>query len=365
MKRSENGNQLQTDLWKKADIDSIILKNIEDGVCLIEADGRIVTFNNGAARITASSPKQALKKQWETIIRLIDKHGNALPDKQNPVLLSFSKQRTHRKHDVWILDRNQRKIALHLIVTPLMQDTKVKALILVMRDMSLEKQQEAAKTDFVSTASHEMRTPLATLEGYISLLLQQDLSAEGRKYATKAHQSVMHLGQLFKDLLTTTQSEDGLLSHHPQPFDLAKLLGRLVAEHQAQASKKNILLQVATPNTDTQFLGDPARISELITNVLSNALKYTQNDGEIKASLQETKRHWRIEIKDNGLGIAESDIKHVFQKFYRVDNNQDGTGLGLFICKQIAQLYQGDIWLESQLGKGSTFFINLAKQIKA
>ena len=342
----------------------LILDNIEDGVALIDTAGKIVIFNPAAGRIIGRAPREVLGKNWSEILRFVDSHGLALTKEMQPISRALVEQKSIREKDAYLHTLQEARIPVHVIVTPLAEaEQHGQSLVLVIREMSLEKEAEAAKTDFVSTASHEMRTPLAALEGYITLILEQSADDTTKEYAKKAHQNIMHLGKLFQNLLTTTQSEDGQLSHTPQVFLLNELCQQIVSTAQAQAANKQIRLSFDQADHNNQqaynLEADPVRIHELLSNVLDNALKYTDPGGEVKLSLRRLEDFVQIKIADTGYGVSPKDLPHLFQKFYRVDNNQPGTGLGLFICKKIVELYGGDIWLESEVGHGSIFCINL------
>ena len=337
----------------------IILNSVEDGVILVDDAGSIVVFNPAAGRITGVPTEQALGRPWHDVLKFVDRHGLQQARAEDPVRLALQADRRQRRQEAYILAPGQHRVPLHLIVTPL-ADSRHRGAVCVMRDMSLEKGREESRVDFVSTASHEMRTPLAALEGYLSLLLEQSLEPKALQYAQKAHHNVVQLGQLFKNLLAASQSEDGQLSHQPQVFDLSELLEQVIAENRAQASIKDIELAWQPAKTPSCHLNaDPQRIKELFNNVLDNAVKYTDPGGQVRISLKRTSGFAQAKIEDSGLGVSPRDIPHLFQKFYRVSSSQPGIGLGLFICKKIVDLYGGDIWLESEAGRGSIFYVNL------
>ena len=337
----------------------IILGSVEDGIILVDSDGRIAVFNPAAGRITGVPPEQAVGQSWHEILKFVDRHGLKQPPDEDPVRRALQKGQRQRCQEAYILAPGQHRVPLHLIVTPLTAGRNPAA-VCVMRDMSLEKEQEEARVDFVSTASHEMRTPLAALEGYLSLILEQPLETKTLQYAQKAHRNVVQLGQLFKNLLAAGQSEDGQLSHQPQTFVLNELLEQVIAENRAQAAIKDIKLEWQPAGTAVcQLHADPQRIRELLNNVLDNAVKYTDPGGQVRIALKKTEGFVQIKIEDSGLGVSPRDMPHLFQKFYRVSSSQPGIGLGLFICKKIVDLYDGDIWLESEAGRGSIFYINL------
>jgi signal transduction histidine kinase len=247
----------------------------------------------------------------------------------------------------------------------------------VIRDIAKQKEEEAHRSDFVSTASHEMRTPLAAIEGYLALALNPKtaaIDANARNLLEKASSSTKHLGELFRDLLTSTKVEDGRLASYPTVLEVGEILAQVAEAARFPANAKQLELKYSV-STDSHSTGkvirpiyytyaDPNRIREVFQNLVDNAIKYTP-EGSIDVRLTGNDTIIQIQIQDTGTGIPPEDIPHLFQKFYRVDNSTTrtigGTGLGLFICRKIVELYNGRIWVESQFNKGSTFFINLPR----
>ena len=245
--------------------------------------------------------------------------------------------------------------------------------------------EEKQRTEFISTASHEMRTPVAAIEGYLALALNDRVSTvdnRARDFLEKAHDSTQHLGKLFQDLLTSAKAEDGRLISHPSLVELGSYLEKLIADLRFTADKKGLSVEfnlgsantidATTVSKTTQkvimplyyVMVDPDRLREVITNLFDNAVKYT-DQGKITIGLTGDDQVVQMYIRDTGVGIPAEDIPHLFQKFYRVDNSATrtigGTGLGLYVGRKIVELYQGRIWVESEQGKGSIFYINLAR----
>jgi signal transduction histidine kinase len=227
-----------------------------------------------------------------------------------------------------------------------------------------------------------MRTPVAAIEGYLALAMNDKVSkidSKAREYLEKAHSSTQHLGKLFQDLLTSAKAEDGRLSSHPTVLELGDYLEHLVEDLRFAAQKKGLDMEFILGTNSTggasdatqkmirplyYALADPDRLREVITNVFDNAVKYTER-GKVSIGLTGDTNVVQFRVSDTGPGIPPEDMPHLFQKFYRVDNSSTrtvgGTGLGLFICRKIVELYNGHIWVESKLGEGSTFFVNLPR----
>jgi signal transduction histidine kinase len=283
-------------------------------------------------------------------------------------------------------------VPVELSVSPLMdegpaQNKQVFAAVAVFRDVTKERAEESQRAEFISTASHEMRTPVAAIEGYLSLALNDKVSTidnRAKDYLEKAHISTQHLGKLFQDLLTSAKAEDGRLTSHPTAIEMGSFLEQLTQDLRFAADKKHLAVEfsigsnaVINARADMAALAgehvvrplyfvnaDPDRLREVITNLFDNAVKYTDG-GKITIGLTGNNEVVQFYIRDTGAGIPPADLPHLFQKFYRVDNSATrtigGTGLGLFISRKIIELYQGRIWAESQPGQGSTFYINLPR----
>ena len=258
----------------------------------------------------------------------------------------------------------------------------------IFRDISEERAEENQRAEFISTASHEMRTPVAAIEGYLSLALNEKVATidnRARDYLEKAHSSTKHLGQLFQDLLTSAKAEDGRLTNHPKVTEMGAFLEQLAQDLRFAAEKKGLFMEFLFGNSEIKDASgmageardmskvvrplyyaqvDPDRMREVITNIFDNACKYTE-EGKVTLGLTGNEGVVQIYVRDTGQGIPPEDISHLFQKFYRVDNSATrtigGTGLGLFICRKIVELYQGRLWVESELQKGSTFYINVPR----
>ncbi|HMT56081.1 MAG TPA: HAMP domain-containing sensor histidine kinase, partial [Candidatus Saccharibacteria bacterium] len=221
-------------------------------------------------------------------------------------------------------------------------------------------------------------------EGYLALALNDrvaSIDAKARDYLEKAHASTQHLGKLFQDLLTSAKAEDGRLSNHPVILEMSEFVEKLVEDLRFTAEKKGLGLELlmggqqsnATKSIDASkklvkpllyVHADPERVREVITNLFDNAVKYTEA-GKISVGITGDDQVVQLRISDTGPGIPKEDVPHLFQKFYRVDTSATrtigGTGLGLYICRKIVELYSGRIWVESETGTGSTFYINLPR----
>lgn len=363
-------------------VSDIIINAIEDGVILIDGDQIIRLFNPGASDILGWKREEAEGLDWRSVFRFVNAKGETIPDKDTAIGKAFLSGEVTRDNVASTVSRSNKSIATNISVSPLIgQDNRVMGVVGVFRDVSQEREEENQRADFISTASHEMRTPVAAIEGYLSLALNDKVAtidSRAKEYLNKAHSSTKHLGQLFQDLLTSAKAEDGRLISHPQVVELGEFLQNLASDLKFSAENKGLYTEFLLGNATTASAQkgekivrplyyasiDPDRIREVITNIFDNACKYT-DQGKVTLGLTGDDNVVQMYVRDTGHGIPPEDIQHLFQKFYRVDNSATrtigGTGLGLFICKKIVELYQGRIWVESELEKGTTFYINLPR----
>jgi len=378
-------NKLANNLRDEKAKSDIILRAIDDGVVLIDEQSVIRHFNQGAANITGWKREEAEGLDWRSVFRFMNDKGETLDDTATPFHKALTSRTTVHDNTLTIVGKTNKSIAASFSVSPLNGAGKSDGLVGIFRDVSEERKEENQRAEFISTASHEMRTPVAAIEGYLSLALNDKVAtvdSRARNYLEKAHESTKHLGQLFQDLLTSAKAEDGRLTSHPHIIELGEYVEKLASDLRFAAEKKQLFMEFVFGNstiTDTSHAtesgiktvrplyyvrADPDRLREVVTNVFDNACKYTA-EGKVSLGITANATVVQIYVKDTGAGIPAEDIPHLFQKFYRVDNSATrtigGTGLGLFISRKIIELYQGRIWVESELGKGSTFYINLPR----
>ena len=247
--------------------------------------------------------------------------------------------------------------------------------IVTFYDITSELEAESEQTEFISTASHEMRTPVASIEGYLGLALNPKtatIDERAKKYLEEAHKSSQHLGKLFRDLLDVTKLDDKRIKAHLLPIEVTSTV-RSIAEGQIpKMSEKNIHFTFGSSSSANMNGGrvinqevfaaiDVDFLREIVNNLIENAIKYTNNGGGIWVNVRGDGDRVLINVTDTGIGISPEDSKHVFQKFYRADNSETrtigGTGLGLYIVKERVEAMSGSTWVESTFGEGSTFYV--------
>lgn len=233
------------------------------------------------------------------------------------------------------------------------------------------------KNEFISSVTHEFRNPLNSIRESIELVLDglaDPKEEKGKKVLAIAKNSVERLTILVNDILDFSKLEVGKMKMEKVPADVKSILEEAVDSMRAVAQKKKLKLEWKAYPEKVVVFADPLRIVQVVTNLVSNAIKFTPEEGRIEVSYEPFKdeaapaQKVRISVKDTGIGISEENLKKIFQRFEQVKQphkgmvpSLQGTGLGLSICEEIVKLHQGQIWAESEVGKGSTFIFTLPR----
>ena len=369
-KNNQTGNQ--------SELAEIALKSIHEGVVMTDHAG-VVQFINPAAVIMTEcgGASNALGLDYGLIIKLESKEGRELSEAENPLIQAM---KTGQPLDAYegslIAGQSNKRHPISLSMTP--AEGIGGQRVITFRNIAKELEEEGEQTEFISTASHEMRTPVATIDGYLSLCLNPQtatIDERARGYLTAAHNASQHLGKLFRDLLDVTKLDDGKIRPHFEPMEMIGAVKTIAESYINQAAAAKLMLrfgsadinlnidrrlnQVVYGYVDQTFLG------EIMSNLIENAIKYTPAGGSIYVNVRGDGDRVLINVTDTGIGISADDLTHIFQKFYRADNSQTrtigGTGLGLYLVKQRVEAMGGRVWAESAFGEGSTFYVSLPR----
>lgn len=369
-------NALAAQLNQVANKSEIVINSIADCVVALDAQGIIQLINPAAQNALGWTKQDAVGLNHKSVIKLLDANGQEVTDELSPIRQVVLSNKPLTDNNLSLTTKSGKKILIALTVTPVGDEARANGVILVFRDVTNEKQQERQRGEFISTASHEMRTPVAAMEGYLALAMNPQTATiddKARSYLQKAYESTQHLGRLFQDLLTVSKAEDGRLVPRAAAVDAIAFTREIVDVLAPKAKAKNIGL-VYTPGgaaTDTKHLQpsyymyvDPSQMREVLSNLIDNAIKYTKQ-GTVTVGVNGDANNIAISIADTGIGIAPEDVPHLFQKFYRVDNSDTreigGTGLGLFISRRLVEANNGHLELNSVYGKGSTFTVQVPR----
>ena len=351
-----------------------ILDAVDDGVLAVDSKGNILVINPAAEQITGWNGSDAVGLVFNSVLKITNNEGGEMIEISNPVNRVLQTGENFTTRDLFIKTQSGKIVPIFLAVNSI--DGQNSGVVVVFRDISKELKDNREQAEFISTASHEMRTPVASIEGYIGLSLNPataTIDARAKSYLQKAHENTKHLGQLFQDLLDITKAEDGRLKNEPVVLDAIEFSRNIWEGLKPKAEAKGLSYTFEPDNhktgektlTPVFFIhADRDHLHEILNNLFENAIKYTPS-GMVSVNITGDNNNVQISVKDSGIGIPAEDIPHLFQKFYRVDNSEtreiNGTGLGLFLSRKLTESIGGFLDVESEYKKGSTFTVKLPR----
>lgn len=370
-------NELATELSDVASKSEVVINAITDGVLALDGHGTIQLINPAAQQLLGWTKHDALTLSYKSILKMLDTKSQAVTDANDPVAQAIATNKTIKNDNFSLETQAGKTFIASLSVSPVGQLGS--GVIVVFRDITTEKSDERQRAEFISTASHEMRTPVASIEGYLGLALNPataTVDAKARDFITKAHESAQHLGRLFADLLDVSKADDSRLKNDPRIVDVVPFVHDIVEGLTPKAVEKGLHVlykplptnepSVASTRINPVFYAnvDNDHLREIVQNLVENAIKYTLK-GDVVVDVTGDNDHIVISVADTGVGIPREDQAHLFQKFYRVDTSDTreigGTGLGLYLCRRLTETIGGRIWVESEYKRGSTFYVELPR----
>jgi len=360
-----------------------ILNSIGDAVFAIDNHERITLFNPSAQKVSGFSEEEALGKHYAEILPFKyekDKKANTLFVRQ-----ALQGHVTSMKNHTLLVRRDGTIVSVADSAAPI-RDAKgtILGAIIVFRDVTKEYALDQAKSEFVSLASHQLRTPLSAVNWYSEMLLDGDagkLNDEQRLYMQEIFEGNQRMIELVDSLLNVSRLEVGKLKNDPKPTSISVLIESLHKELQTSISGKQLSFTAAIPSTLPLVVADPKLLRMILQNLLSNAVKYTPTNGKVyltvrsatkadvaAAKLRPGKEYLFLSVKDSGYGIPKIEQEKIFEKLYRAENvrklDVEGTGLGLYIVKKVCNKLGGEVWFESMESVGTTFYVVIPFQTK-
>lgn len=340
-----------------------LLYSVSEAVLAVDTNFRISLYNHAAELLTNKSSNEVLGKDIEEVLDIFDKDGNHINIKD----FCFNKEK-YAISNVILYAGEKKHNANFNSITVVNADTPAECLI-TLTDITKEKQLEQAKDDFISVASHELRTPMTIIKSYLWMLTAQKggpLNTKQYEYLVKATNATQRMIDLINDTLSISRLEQGRVEFSIKKFDLTEAIYEFTTELSIKAQERKIYLKIAVNKQFTVY-ADRDKVGEVVTNLIGNSIKFTREGGvEIKA--EDTGDFIKVSIVDTGAGMNITDQKSLFLKFGRLDNSYQtvaesgGTGLGLYIVKLYIEGMGGEVGAYSEgVKKGSTFWFTLPK----
>ena len=329
-----------------------LLKGMVEGVVAVDRDERVLQMNSAAGKILGASPETSVSKPiWEVtrVRQVCDTLSRTLKSGRDV------------RDELRLATRSQDQV-VEMLASPLLDgEGELAGAVVVLHDVSDLNRLQTIRRDFVANASHELKTPIAAIRALVETLIddQSMRSSDRAHFLSRIRNQSIRLSSLVTDLLTLSRLESSPGDPELRPIDLREPFRAAVQALRPTGEERGIVVHSEVSKSPVRILGDSEALVQLTTNLLDNAIKYTNRGGQVWVRLKTENGEALIEVQDTGMGIAPQDQVRVFERFYRVDKARSrelgGTGLGLSIVKHIAVIHQGQVFVESSPGIGSTF----------
>ncbi len=333
-----------------------LIEQSVDGILVVNLQEEIEIWNDALERLTGIDNREMIGQKASHARHLIE----ILEQNAHDDVTEVKIKHRHTGQLIW----------LGIAYAPIINSNETTGYIAIVRDITRQKELERAKNEFISTASHELRSPITAIVGYLSMLKRGDagriINNQQAFFVDKAYQNAKRMVGLVEDLLMTTRMETGQVRYQAEKINLTEIIEGIVSDLRFRAEEKSITLTLDHSRTQAVW-ADRDGVHQVMSNIITNAIKYTPTGGKVTIEFSRQEQEGQpvivTAIKDTGVGIDASDQAKIFEKFTRIDNplsvHAGGTGLGLYITKTIVEELGGRIWLESIKDKGSIFYISL------
>jgi len=349
--------KIMANFEQEKDTSETILRELEVGILAYGGDGKLITVNPSANAILE------MEKAPLTLQGFLSQIGS-----DNGIQAALVLQ---TPNITGIVNINERTVRLRLTQTQLAPYHKP-GWIIIIQDITEQERQEKQRKEFVANVSHELKTPLTTISGYSETLLDWGLEGKSmpdiRNDIMRIHDDASRMDNLVQNLLLLSSIDSRGIRAKMSQYDIVSVMRQVVSRMQVHAVEKQIQLESFVLSIIPPVYGDASAIDRILTNLVSNGIKYTDYHGYVSVSVQLTNDYISIKVADNGMGVAKDNLQRLFDRFYRVDSTGSrkfgGTGLGLSIAKELTEIQGGTITVASVLGKGTEFVVTIPKAEK-
>lgn len=345
--------------------DRALLDSIGEGLVVINENGEIADVNPSATRLLGYQAEELVGQWFPSVMQALDDNGNEIHPLDRPSLRALSSGKAISE-----VVRYRRKdgsfFPVAVTISPVVLEGRPVGAIEVFRDLTRERELEQAKEEFVSLASHQLRTPATGVKAYISMLLDGytgNLTAQQQSFLEKVFRSNERQLQIINDMLSVARMDAGRVVPELASADLVALINDVVDEQRPTITERRQTISLELPEAKVEGILDAKLVRMALENIVNNASKYTPEGGSITLRLRRTAATAQIIIRDTGVGIAKTDIPRLFKRFSRIDNplstHRGGTGLGLYLAQNVVALHYGRLTVDSTPGQGTVFTIVL------
>jgi PAS domain S-box-containing protein len=353
--------------------DEAFLGSIGDGIIAVDKDGKISFINKAAGEMLKLKNQEVVGKRYDQILEMENEKGEPVPNEKRPLtqaLISGKKVVTVASEGsasmVYYIRNDKIKFPAAITVTPVFLEGKIIGAVDVFRDVTIERQLDKSKSEFVSLASHQLRAPLTAIKWYSEILLKKfsaGLDAKQKRSVKEIYNGNERMISLIDIMLNISRFEAGKIKINPVKVNVKNVINSIIKEQNFEIKKKKQEVAFDCPENILEIITDQNLLRLIFQNLISNAIKYTPDSGSIKIKTEDKGGKLFFKVSDNGIGIPKDQQKRIFEKLFRADNasaqSAEGNGLGLYAAKMTTEHLGGKIWFESETGKGTTFFVEL------
>ncbi len=365
-----------SDLEREYEKDRTILRSIQAGILVVDEQGVICQANPAALQLLKAKDTDLIGKSSLDVLRM-RRHETFLTKEEHPVyrcLHSRAQVQATSDTHMNILLRNEGVLPVKLAVSPLLQQDKITGAIVLFQDVTMERQVDYMKTDFLTLASHHLRTPLSSLQWYLELFTEKDqesFSDEQKSFLTEMHLAAKKMASVLGELMDASRLSEGGVNPVFREADVCTLVADIVHDSKPLFEVQGVSCALEFSQEECALVHtDPLLASIVLQNFLQNAAKYSAKGTSVVVRLARTTDTITVQVQDHGIGIPYAEQEHIFDKLYRASNARsfeaNGAGLGLYSCKMIAEKIGAQVSFTSEEGKGSIFTVTfpVAKEEK-
>jgi PAS domain S-box-containing protein len=348
--------------------DEAILLSIGDGLMATDRTGKITFVNSTFERLLGWNESEVTGKTISEVVHITDESGREVPEPERPIMrilkgettaITTTTNRSYRRRDGTLIP--VAITAAPILAGPLFN---IVGAVVVFRDITKERELDRVKSEFISVASHQLRTPLTGIQWVVERFTKKEkLTSKGKEYLDDIHVSAKHLTQLVDLLLNLSRIDSGKVEITLESLEVIGFVRSYLNECAPICEKKGLKLVFKDHPPKLVVTTDKTALRNIVQGFVSNAIEYTPSGGTVEVVIEKGNNTFVIQVRDTGIGIPSSEQSNIFEKFVRATNAKlyktDGTGIGLYIVKQAANLLGGKAWFGSEENKGSTFYVEL------
>lgn len=344
----------------------VLFLSIGEGAIVVNERGIVSRVNQPALNILGCKAEDLIGRWYPKAVIAEDADGKPIPNIDRPITEVFlTGQPVFRR--IYYRRKDGSSVAVTLSVAPIIHKGKPLGAIELFRDITDELQLERAKDEFISIASHQLRTPATVVKQYLGMILEGFVGPEEKRLEMLriAYDHNDNQLEIINDLLKVAQIESKTLSPNYKKTDLVQMLKKIITSQMPRYDERDIQLQLQSDHTRIEIEVDPLHIQMVLENLIDNANKYSEPGTTVNVEVVEKPDLVTLHVHDQGMGIGAKDIPRLFNKFSRINNHTgavSGTGLGLYWAKKLVELYGGEIKVTSKLHKGTTFSVSIPKE---